>query len=212
MKYSTTDKLTDVELVATILGRHTGDEAVTRLATVLAVDGWTGGAPLAEIAREYGKVGPKSLAKLEAAVELGRRTLAARAARENVVISTPEDAFRIVRPMLIGRDREHFLALALSTRNALIRVIEVSVGSLNASIVHPRELFKEAVMASAASVILAHNHPGHPGGQCDVTPSGADLALTRRIIKSGDLLGIEVLDHLVCAGDQFTSMKDAGFM
>jgi hypothetical protein len=71
MKYSTTDKLTDVELVARILGRQTGDEAVTRLATVLAVDGWTGGAPLAEVAREYGKVGPKSLAKLEAAVELG---------------------------------------------------------------------------------------------------------------------------------------------
>ena len=80
-----------MELVATILGRQSHDEAVTRLATVLAVDGWMGGAPLAEIAREYGTVGPKSVAKLEAAVELGRRTLAARAARTADTISTPED-------------------------------------------------------------------------------------------------------------------------
>lgn len=207
MKYATVDQQSDVELVATILGRRSLDEAVTRMATVLAGDGWTGGAPLAEIAREYGNVGPRSVAKLEAAVELGRRTLAARAARQTETISTPEDVVRVVKPLLAGRDKEHFLACALSTKNKLLRIIEVSVGSLNASIVHPRELFKECVMASAASVVVAHCHPSG-----DPTPSGADIQLTRRLVKAGDVLGIEVLDHVVIGGDEHASLRDLGLM
>lgn len=209
MKYSTTDKLTDVELVATILGRQSQDEAVTRLATVLAVDGWIGGAPLAEIAREYGNVGPKSVAKLEAAIELGRRTLAARAARTASTISTPEDVVEVVKPLLVGQDREHFLVLALNTKNRLLKVIEASVGSLSASICHPREIFKEAVVVSAASVVIAHNHPSGNGG---ATPSGADIQLTRRLVKAGDVLGIEVLDHVVIGGDEYASLRDLGLM
>ena len=207
MKYATVDQQSDVELVATILGRRSLDEAVTRMATVLAGDGWTGGAPLAEIAREYGNVGPRSVAKLEAAVELGRRTLAARAARQTETISTPEDVVRVVKPLLSGRDKEHFLACALSTKNKLLRIIEVSVGSLNASIVHPRELFKECVMASAASVVVAHCHPSG-----DPTPSGADIQLTRRLVKAGDVLGIEVLDHVVLGHDEHSSLRDLGLM
>lgn len=209
MKYATIDRLSDVELVATILGRQTHDAPVTRLATVLAVDGWIGGAPLAEIAREYGNVGPKSLAKLEAAVELGRRTLAARAARQAQTISTPEDVVAIVKPLLVGRDREHFLVLALNTKNRLLKIIEASVGSLSASICHPREIFKEAVVVSAASVVIVHNHPSGNGG---ATPSGADIQLTRRLVKAGDVLGIEVLDHVVLAGDEHASLRDLGLM
>lgn len=213
MKHFTTDRQSDVELVATILGRQTHDEACTRLATVLATDGWLGGAPLAEVAREYGNVGPKSVAKLEAAVELGRRALAARASRQAVTISTPEDVVGIVKPLIVGRDREHFFALALNTKNRLLKVIEVSIGSLNASIVHPRELFKECVMVSAASVVIAHNHPSGSGGDgAGSTPSGADVQLTRRLVKAGDVLGVEVLDHLVLAGDEFTSMRESGLM
>jgi DNA repair protein RadC len=207
MRYATTDRLSDVELVATVIGRRIDDEAVTRLATVLATDGWASGAPLTEIAREYGNVGPRSVAKLECAVELGRRTLAARAARQAEVISTPEDVVRIIKPLLAGQDREHFFACALSTKNKLLRIIEVSVGSLNASIVHPRELFKECVMASAASVVVCH---GHPSG--DPTPSGADIQLTRRLVKAGDVLGIELLDHVVIGGDEHASLRDLGLM
>lgn len=207
MKYATVDRQSDVELVATILGKKTNDEACTRFATVLATDGWMSGSPLAEIAREYGSVGPRSLAKLEAAVELGRRTLAARAARTVTVVSTPEDAVRIVKPMLVGRDKEHFLALALSTKNSLLKVIEVSIGSLNASIVHPRELFRECVMVSAASVVVVHQHPSN-----DPTPSGADIQLTRRLVKAGDVLGIEVLDHVVIGGDSHASLRELGLM
>lgn len=207
MKYATTDQLSDVELVAAILGRKTHDEACTRIATVLATDGWIGGLPLAEVAREYGSVGPKSLARLEAAIELGRRTLAARAARKATTVATPEDVVRVVKPLLIGRDREVFLCLALSTKNNLLRIIEVSVGSLNSSIVHPRELFREAVMVSAASVVVAHQHPSN-----DSTPSGADIQLTRRLAKAGEVLGIELLDHVVIGGDSHSSLREMGVL
>lgn len=207
MKYSTTDKLSDVELVATILGRQVRDEAVTRIATVLAVDGWIGGAPLAEIAREHDNVGPKSVAKLEAAIELGRRTLAARAAREATTISTPEDVVALMKPLFIGLEREHFYSICLDTKNRVKRIVEVSVGSLSASICHPREIFREACTCSAASLVLTHAHPSQ-----DPTPSGADIQLTRRLVKAGDVLGIEVLDHVVIGGDEHASLRDLGLM
>lgn len=207
MKYATTDALSDVELVATVLGRQTHDEAVTRIATLLATDGWLGGLPLAEVARDYGTVGPRSLAKLEAAIELGRRTLAARAARQADTISTPEDVVRLVKPLVIGEDREHFLALALNTKNRLLKIIEVSVGSLNSSIVHPRELFREAVAVSAASIVICHGHPSN-----DPTPSSADIQLTRRLAKAGEVLGVEVLDHVVIGGDEHVSLRTLGIL
>jgi len=207
VKYATIDHQSDVELVATILGRKTNDEACTRFATILATDGWTGGSPLAEVAREYGTVGPRSLAKLEAAVELGRRTLAARAARKSTTVSTPEDVVALMKPLLVGEDREHFYCICLDTKNRTRKIVEVSVGSLNASIVHPRELFREAIAVSAASVVIVHNHPSG-----DPTPSGADIQLTRRLVKAGDVLGVEVLDHVVIGGDELASLRDLGLM
>ena len=114
----------------------------------------------------------------------------------------------LVAPQLRGLDREHFWALVLNTRNQLLRTVEVSVGSLNASIVHPRELFKEAVRVSAASVVVVHNHPSG-----DPTPSGADIQLTRRLVKAGDVLGIELLDHVVIGdGGGFASIREMGAM
>ena len=207
MKYSTIDHQSDVELVATILGRKTGDEACMRFATILATDGWTSGSPLAEVAREYGSVGPRSLAKLESAIELGRRTLAARAARKATTISTPEDVVALMAPLLTGKNREYFFCICLDTKNRVKKIVEVSVGSLNASIVHPRELFREAIAVSAASVVVCH---GHPSG--DSNPSGADIQLTRRLVKAGDVLGIEVLDHVVIGGDEHASLRDLSLM
>lgn len=207
MKYDTVDRQSDVELVATILGRRTDDEACTRFATVLATDGWMSGSPLAEIAHECGSIGPRSLAKMEAAVELGRRTLAARAARKATTVSTPEDVVALMKPLFTGQEREHFYCICLDTKNRVKKVVEVSVGSLNASIVHPRELFKECVMVSAASCVVSHSHPSG-----DPTPSGADIQLTRRLVKAGDVLGIEVLDHVVIGGDEHASLRDLGLM
>lgn len=208
MKHFTLDRQSDVELVATILGRQIHDEACLRLATVLATDGWLGGAPLAEVARECGSVGPRSLARLEAAVELGRRTLAARAARKATTVSTPEDVVALMKALFTGQEREHFYCICLDTKNRVRKIVEVSVGSLNASIVHPRELFRVAVSeGGCASVVVAHNHPSG-----DPTPSGADIQLTRRLVKAGDVLGIEVLDHVVIGGDEHSSLRDLGLM
>lgn len=152
-------------------------------------------------------VGPAGAARLLGSLELSRRaTMRSTTARP--VISCADDVARICGPQMRGADREHFWALALNTKNQLLRTIEVSVGSLNASIVHPRELFKDAVRLSAASVVVVHNHPSG-----DPTPSGADIQLTRRLVKAGDVLGIEVLDHVVI-GDPgaHASLRDLGLM
>ncbi|MBU4557206.1 MAG: DNA repair protein RadC [Actinobacteria bacterium] len=124
-------------------------------------------------------------------------------------VSTPEDAAKVVRDLFDfdHLDREQFVALALNTKNRVIGAWAVSVGSLNASIVHPRELFKPAVMLSAASIVIAHNHPSG-----DPTPSGADIQLTRRIVKGGDVLGIELLDHVVVGDESIASLRDLGLM
>lgn len=152
-------------------------------------------------------VGRAGAARVLACLEIGRR-FGAQDRRRRAIVSTPEEVVRVCGPRLRGLDREHFWALALNTKNALVRIIEVSVGSLNASIVHPRELFKDAVRASAASVIVVHNHPSG-----DPTPSGADIQLTRRLVKAGDVLGIEVLDHVIIGdGDEYTSLRDLGLM
>jgi DNA repair protein RadC len=155
----------------------------------------------------YEGVGPAGAARLLGSLELSRRA-ALRSNQPRPFVSRPEDVVRICAPQFRGSDREHFWALALNTKNQLLRTIEVSVGSLNASIVHPRELFKEAVRLSAASVVVVHNHPSG-----DPTPSGADIQLTRRLVKAGDVLGIEVLDHVVI-GDSgaHASLRDLGLM
>jgi DNA repair protein RadC len=152
-------------------------------------------------------VGPAGAARLLACLEMSRRA-AGPAEDERPTISTPEDVVALCGPQLRGRDREHFWTLALNTKNRLLRIIEVSVGSLNASIVHPRELFKDAVRFSAASVVVVHNHPSG-----DPTPSGADIQLTRRLVKAGDVLGVEVLDHVVIGdGGSHASLRDLGLM
>ncbi len=152
-------------------------------------------------------VGPAAAARLLACVEMSRRAgCPGREARP--VISTAEDVVAICGPQLRGLDREHFWALALTTKNRLLRIIEVSVGSLNASIVHPRELFKDVLKVSAASVIVVHNHPSG-----DPAPSGADIQLTRRLMKAGDVLGVEVLDHIIIGGDgEHASLRELGLM
>lgn len=152
-------------------------------------------------------IGPVGAARLLGSLEIGRRA-SLRTGDARPVVSSPEDVVRICAPQLRGCDREHFWALALNTKNQLIRAIEVSVGSLSASIVHPRELFKDAVRLSAASIVAVHNHPSG-----DPTPSSADIQLTRRLVKAGDVLGIEVLDHVVI-GDSggHASLRDLGLM
>ncbi len=152
-------------------------------------------------------VGPAGAARFLGSLELARRA-SAWPASDRPVVTTPEDVVALCATQLRGLDREHFWALALSTKNRLLRMVEVSVGSLNSSIVHPRELFKEAVRLSAASVVIVHNHPSG-----DPTPSGADLQLTRRLARAGEVLGIEVLDHVVIGdGGAHASLRQMGVL
>jgi DNA repair protein RadC len=143
--------------------------------------------------------------QLVAAFELGKRF--ARETRSNgSSVRAPKDIARMFMDEMKHYDREHFKAAFLNTKNQIIKVATVSIGSLNASIVHPREILKPAIAASAASIILVHNHPTG-----DPTPSREDIEFTRRFAKCGDLIGIELLDHIVIGSDRFTSLKESGY-
>ena len=122
-------------------------------------------------------------------------------------IRGPEDAFELVRNTLEDADREMFTVIYLNTKNEPTAIHTVSVGTLNSSLVHPREVFKAAVMVNAASLILAHNHPSS-----DVQPSREDIEITRRLVEAGNVLGIQILDHIIVGSGRYRSLKDAGML
>lgn len=117
-------------------------------------------------------------------------------------ILAPSDVVPAIREHLGSPDREHFVVVMLTTKHAIIGMNTVSVGSLNQTIIHPREIFKPAFISNAAAIILAHNHPSG-----DTTPSIEDTEVSKRLVEAGKLLGIEVLDHII-VGDGFYSMKE----
>jgi len=122
-------------------------------------------------------------------------------------IEGPADIAALLTPLLRTADREHFFTVLLSTKNHVLAVELVSVGSLSASIVHPREVFKPAIVRSAAAIVVVHNHPsGIPD------PSPEDIEFTRRLQKCGELLGLRLLDHVIVANDNFLSLKEGGHM
>ena len=127
--------------------------------------------------------------------------------REIPKVNSPRDVYALVAPLVRDADREHFYGVYLNARNQVLAVELISVGSLNASIVHPREVFGPAVEKRAANLIVAHNHPS---GETD--PSEEDLQLTRRLSQAGEVLGIALLDHLIVANGSWTSLKEEGHL
>ena len=126
----------------------------------------------------------------------------------NDMIKGPQDGAEIASRFIGRDDREVFFVMCLNTKNHVVAVHRCHVGSLNSSIVHPREVFKSAILNNAASVIVAHQHPSG-----DITPSMEDINVTKRLVEAGKLLGIEVLDHLVVNNDNsFTSLKERGYI
>lgn len=196
--------LSEAALLSVVIGARAGAEEQLVQEACLSRDVWR---LTAEDLLELPGVGRATAARVLAGLEFSRR-LQIPSALDRATISTPEDVVALCLPQLRGADREHFWVLILNTKNRLLRLAEVSVGSLNASIVHPRELFREAVRLSAAAVVVVHNHPSG-----DPTPSGADIQLTKRLAKAGDVLGIELLDHVVI-GDagEHVSLRDRGLM
>ena len=122
-------------------------------------------------------------------------------------ISSPKDAYEMIKEQLEGVDREQFIIACLNTKNEPTNITLVSVGSLNKAIVHPREVFKTAILSNAASIMAFHNHPSG-----ETTPSQQDIQLTKRLYEAGELLGIKLLDHLIIGDGSFTSLKEKGYL
>lgn len=150
-------------------------------------------------------IGVAKALQMAAAVELGRR-IVARPAAQKVQIRCANDAAEYVMERLRHLKKEYFVLLHLDTKHCVMGDEVVSVGSLNASIVHPREIFKSAVKRSASGILCIHNHPSG-----DPTPSPEDIAVTRRLCEAGKLLGIDVLDHIVIGDGRFVSLKSQGY-
>ncbi|WP_318153543.1 RadC family protein [Paenibacillus vietnamensis] len=151
-------------------------------------------------------IGPAKAVQLRAGIELGRR-LSRSSPADIVTVRRPQDAADYVMDELRYLKKEHFVCLFLNTKNHIIARETLSVGTLNASLVHPREVFRAAIQRSSASIICAHNHPSG-----DPTPSPEDISLTKRLVEAGQLVGIEVLDHLVIGDGKYISLKEQGFL
>ena len=201
------ESLGDNELLAILLGAGTRGRSALDVANALldAGGGLRGLTRLGrdEIDRAHG-IGAARAARVQAAIELGRRALS-RDPAERPQFMTPGEVAAYLLPQFGSHPVERFGVLLLDTKHRLVRARILSVGSLDASVVHPREVFREAIAGGAAAVVLFHNHPSG-----DPTPSRDDLALTRRLMTAGDIVGIDVLDHLVLADTRYASMKELG--
>ena len=197
--------LSDRELLALMLATGTkGATALEVAETILAQNqGLKGlvGLSIEELAKFSG-VGQAKAARILAAIEIGKR-ISLSGGELKPIIRSPEDVSNLVMEEMRHYDREYFKILMLNTKNHVINIDTVSIGNLNSSLVHPRELFKSAIKRSAAAVILVHNHPSG-----DPTPSREDVNITKRLVEAGNILGIEVLDHIVIGDKVFVSMKE----
>jgi DNA repair protein RadC len=198
------EALNSQELLAIILGRGIKGESV--LSTSQTLLKRFGGlkdlaqASVATLTKTKG-IGLAKAAQIIAAFEIGKRIETSEKTPQ-AKIKNPEDVISAVDKKLKGKKKEYFLVLLLDTRNRITDILTISIGSLDSSIVHPREVFKEAISASAASVIFVHNHPSG-----DTEPSEDDIKLTRRLVEVGEILGIEVLDHIIICDNNYLSMK-----
>ncbi|MEP7219190.1 MAG: DNA repair protein RadC, partial [Bacteroidota bacterium] len=151
-------------------------------------------------------IGPAKAVTLAAAFEIGKRIKADPFATRTV-ISSPEDVARIYIPMLRGIQKEQFHVIILNSANQVLRMSLVSEGNLNSSIVHPREVYRTAIVENAASIIGLHNHPsGNP------TPSKEDISITRQLVEAGRIIGIPFHDHIIIAGDEHVSLAERGYV
>lgn len=199
--------LDDAELVATLLGTGTRSLPVTDLAKAL-LDRIGGVGALAHVdvaqLQQIDGLGPSKAAQIVAAVELGRRALTRPLPRGRRVASS-QDVDAALRPLLAGEPVEHFVALLLDAKHRPMSTITLAIGGLTSCAVELPSVFGAILRRGAAAVVFAHNHPsGVP------TPSVDDLTLTRRLRRAGELLGIEVLDHVIIGREGFFSFLDAG--
>jgi DNA repair protein RadC len=199
------EALSSPEVLALLLGRGIKGESVMLTAQKLLSKFGNlkniASASVEELIQTKG-IGPAKAAQIKAAFELSKRLEDSFDESPKITVKSPDSAIKAAKNQLKGKKKEHFLVLCLDTRNHLINTHKVSIGSLDCSIVHPREVFKEAISSCAASVIFVHNHPSG-----DPTPSEDDIKLTKRLVEAGEIIGIEVLDHIIVCDKDFLSMK-----
>ena len=199
--------LSDAELIALLL--RTGNRGNGALAVAMDLLSRHGGLQGLsrvsghELGRSQG-IGPAKSASLRAALEIGRR-LAGRRLRAGAVIRSPSDVYHHFHPRLRDARQEHFLVILLDARHRVLRSEMISQGTLTASLVHPREVFRPALRDAAAALVLVHNHPSG-----DPTPSAEDREVTARLASAGEILGVRVLDHIVVAERGFCSLREQG--
>ncbi|MCU9614014.1 DNA repair protein RadC [Caldibacillus lycopersici] len=203
------ESLSNQELLALILRTGTRTESVLQLSQRLLTH-FEGLRMLKEASLEelmnINGIGEAKAIQLLAAVELGRR-IANLTFDDRYVIRSPEDGAKYVMEDMRFLNQEHFVCLFLNTKNQVLHKQTIFIGSLNASIVHPREIFREAFRRSAASIICLHNHPsGDPG------PSREDIEVTKRLAECGKMIGIELLDHIIIGDKRYVSLKEKGYL
>lgn len=203
-----TEALSAQELLALVIGRGVSKKSVmtiaqellTRFGNIKAISEAT----LEELSQIKG-IGFAKASQLKASFELARRK--DEHDGERLSVKSHQDVIKVVRQRLKDKKKEQFLVLCLDTRNNLIRIGTISIGTLDANLVHPREVFKEAIQSLASSIILVHNHPsGNP------EPSEADIDITKRIQETGKIVGIDVLDHIIVGDNTSFSFKEKGLV
>ncbi len=204
--------LSDAQLLAIIL--RTGDtkksaiglarEILFRFGTLKEIES----AASAELAEIKG-VGPAKTAQLKAALELGRRLMrsGSNVSEKNPFFKNSREVFEYFRPVFFGLKKEKFLCALLDTKNRIFKENIVSEGTLTSSPVHPREVFRDAIKEAAASVLFVHNHPSG-----DPSPSRDDINITKRLVETGSVVGIKVLDHLIISDTKYLSLMEKGYM
>lgn len=201
------EHLTKAELLAILLRVGVPGENAVQVGERLLqeLDGLAGihRAPFEELENQHG-VGPAKAAQIKAAIELGRR-LKDDVPEARPSIQNPGDAAEYVKYEMGALEQEHLRVLLLDTRNHVLDTVQIYVGSVNTAQVRPADVFKPAVRRNATALIVVHNHPSG-----DPTPSPDDVAVTRELIKAGEMLGVTVLDHIIIAQGRHVSMKERG--
>jgi DNA repair protein RadC len=201
--------LSNAELLAILLRTGTYAESAVRLAQKVLIEAGSL-RNLVDMSTDQlmtiKGIGSAKALQIQASIELGRR-LARTSMSDTITIRSPQDVSTYLMEDLRYLQKEHFVCLFLNTKNHVIGQETLSMGSLNASIVHPREVFRAAIKRSSASIICVHNHPSG-----DPTPSPEDIQMTARLVEAGQIIGIEVLDHIILGDQNFVSLKEKGFM
>ncbi len=198
------ESLTDAQLLAIIL--RTGSNGKTVLDTAIELiqkfDGLQGlqDASIKELRKVKG-LGIAKIAQIKASLELGKRVLSQKAQLQ--MFNSAKTVYEYFHPKLNGIKKERFITLLLDTKLKPLKEIKVSEGTLNQSLIHPREIFKEAVKESAYALILIHNHPSG-----DPTPSEQDIEITKKLKKASEILEIQILDHVIIGNGKYFSMRE----